>query len=168
MIQCILLNGRSFQGAFSGARGSFQGQKVQGGQQVTSSWNPVKIEDRAFKLWWKRYTKKMWTFGNWPLTCSLFKVGWGSKCDSSHLWRRTLRSGVQKSRKLEILFNAYLHVAMDSTSILILTSSSRLCLRLFVNQANLDSGRRWLEIFHEVKTPCFKYFIFYRKCKCLC
>ena len=37
MIQCILLNGRSFQGAFSGARGSFQGQKVQGGQQVTST-----------------------------------------------------------------------------------------------------------------------------------
>ena len=37
MIQCILFNGRLFQGAFSGARGSFQGQKVQGGQQVTSS-----------------------------------------------------------------------------------------------------------------------------------
>ena len=37
MIQFILLNGRLFQGAFSGARGSFQGQKVQGGQQVTSS-----------------------------------------------------------------------------------------------------------------------------------
>ena len=37
MIQFILLNGRLFQGAFSGARGSFQGQKVQGGQQVTST-----------------------------------------------------------------------------------------------------------------------------------
>ena len=36
------------------------------------------------------------------------KVGWGSKCDSSHLWRRTLRSGVQKSRKLEISLNAYI------------------------------------------------------------
>ena len=62
----------SFQGAFSGARGSFQGQKVQGGQQVTSTWNPVKIEGRAFKLWWRRYIKKMWTFGNWPLICTLF------------------------------------------------------------------------------------------------
>ena len=61
----------------------------------------------------------------------------------------------------------FLHVAMGSTSILILTSSSRLCLRLFVNQANLDSGRRWLEIFHEVKTSLNISF-FYRKWKCLC
>ena len=54
--------------------------------------------------------------GHYIVRC--LKVGWGSKCDSSHLWRRTLRSGVQKSRKLEISLNAYLHVAMDSTSIL--------------------------------------------------